>query len=596
MRLRPRLVLLVGLATLIPLGVTGAAASRIAGRYHFVQARELHGKQASGLATYTSTWLGDRVRGQQLAVGLFDLDALSGEQIEGLQRLIYGQFDGVGAVVTLDSGGEPLAPPTHVEDPALLSATRGQHEAVGAERLSLLMQNLPYTQALSEGVALGAAYQPAGAEAPVLPVSVAVPGGAAVVGMELSLAPLTRHFASQAPEGGTVALIDARGEVLAGALLDLVDPKAVRSFAGPVEGDLLYDLGDTTVFAAFQSVPDTDWTVVVAVPANSVTVGMREIEQRTAFMYGLAAVLAVAMGVVGANQISSSVSRLRQGAERVGQGELGREVKLDGNDELAELARAFNEMSRRLKQSQDTIEVKNAEIEAWNRDLLARVEERTRELRTSQTRLVHASRLAAVAEMGAGMAHALNNPVAAILGMAQLARARTREVGIGSSLATIEEQAQRCREILASLARFSGRSGATDHVAFDLDQVLGEVLVLVGAAAEGAGQRVVRHPGGPLPVVGNPASLGQALAQLVRSLRTALGPGGVIHVEGRLEGDEVRVKFTLSDASAAGGDDWLASGMGLWIAQQVLDEHGGRLEEPKDARADPVYTVVLPAR
>lgn len=589
-------MLLVGLATLIPLGVTGAAASRIAGRYHFIQARALHGKQASGLATYTSTWLTDRVRGQQLAVGLFNLDSLSVEQIEGLQRLIYGQFDGVGAVVTLDAGGEALAPATYVEDPAQLIGVKAQHEVLNAERLALLMQNLPYTQALAEGVALGTAYQPAGAEAPVLPVSVSAPGGSAVVGVELSLAPLTRHFAAQAPDGGTVALIDDRGELIAGDLADLIDPKAVRSFAGPVEGDLIYDLGPTKVFAAFESVADTGWTVVVAVPANSVTIGMREIERRTGFMYGLAAVLAVAMGVVGANQISSSVGRLKQAAVRVGQGELGREVNLEGNDELAELARAFNEMSRRLKQNQETIALKNSEIEAWNQDLLARVEERTRELRTSQVRLVNASRLAAVAEMGAGMAHALNNPVAAILGMAQLARSRTREAHLGSNLATIEEQAQRCREILASLARFSGKSSTTDHIPFDLDQVLSEVLVLVGAAAEGAGQKVVRHGSEPLPVVGNPASLGQALAQLVRSLRAALGPGGVVHVEGRHEGGEVRVRFTLSDASGAGGDDWLASGMGLWIAQQVLDEHGGRLDEPKDLKDAPVYTVVLPAR
>jgi signal transduction histidine kinase len=96
-------------------------------------------------------------------------------------------------------------------------------------------------------------------------------------------------------------------------------------------------------------------------------------------------------------------------------------------------------------------------------------------------------------------------------------------------------------------------------------------------------------------VLGDSAQLAQAFAQLLRSLRTALVPGGRLFIHGVAGSEEVRVSFRLSGWRGAGGDDWLASGMGFWVARQVFAEHGGRLIEPQPGAETPVYIVTLPS-
>ena len=55
----------------------------------------------------------------------------------------------------------------------------------------------------------------------------------------------------------------------------------------------------------------------------------------------------------------------------------------------------------------------------------------------------------------------------------------------------------------------------------------------------------------------------------------------------------IAVRFQ-ADASVSSTDDWMASGMGLWVARQLLSQLGGRLEEPTDSTNAPAWTVVLP--
>ena len=162
MRLRPRLTLLIGLATLIPLAVAGVMATTVARDAHLAQARELYARQADGLAVFAATWLSAQVRGVQLIASSWDVRALDAARAEGLARMIYSQYDAINVVVLLDAEGEPLVAPTAIRDPALLTGALAEHEAVDEARLGELVARMPYTQALTDGLAFGEAYFPAG--------------------------------------------------------------------------------------------------------------------------------------------------------------------------------------------------------------------------------------------------------------------------------------------------------------------------------------------------------------------------------------------------------------------------------------------------
>ena len=592
MKLRTRLTSLIVLACLVPLVLTGFVATRIADRLVLRQTRTAYERQARNLAVTSTTWLDSQLRGLELAVSHFRYSELDLDQQAGLLRLLYRQFDAVNALVVLDSVGDPVGQPVRVSDGTeLVRAAMEGHEVVDGERLETFLGQPVVTWPEPGQAVLQRAYTLPSRSGNVAPVAVGLPETPGwILVVELSLLDLTRHFQDQAVGGSAAVLVDEEGTVVAGEPGGLIETDVLRSFGGPVVGDLEYELPDGTgVLAAFAAVGRGDWTVGVAVPRAIATRPGREIRARTMFMYGLAIALALVLGLLGSRQLSRRVVDLRDAALRVAEGDLGRRVTTVGSDEIAELSRAFNFMSSSLARNQAVIATHNEEIEAANRELEARVDQRTQALR-----VVESSRMAAVAQMGAGLAHELNNPVAGILGMAQVAMARDPQGPDLAMLRTIEEQALRCREILAALRRFTENREDRLRQTIDLHAVVREVLGLVGSAFTAAGLELEHTDAPPLPVMVDPALLAQALAQLLRSFRAQLGSTGRLVILGEPGEDEHGLTFLLDGAEAGARDDWLASGMGFWIAKQVLEEHGGRLEEPEPGEGF-VYRLLLPA-
>jgi len=484
----------------------------------------------------------------------------------------------------VDAQGEIVAGPLRATS---LSETSGGllsgHEIVSTERLEAFINRVVLFRNSTDAAqtAVGEAYLPPDSANMVVPVSIRGLGDSGhVVAVELSLAELDEQFLVQA-EGGVAAVLLGNSGVMVGEGSTFINPRTTALFSEGLEGEQEYALADgTSVLAAFVSLSNYPWRVVVAVPRSIATQAGREIQARTWFMYLLAIVLAVALGLLGARQIARPVVRLKEAAFDVAEGNLGLRVSPEGSKEVVDLTTAFNFMSRRLAQDQKEIAAKNAEIQVFNEELQQRVEDRTRALEQSQERLVESSRMAAVAQMGAGLAHELNNPVAGILGMAQVAKLKGG--ADADTLATIEEQAQRCRSILSTLSRFtSGERG--EKVKTDLSQVCASVVELSGGVFSDAGIRLESEVEGPLYMELDGAFFGQALAQLLKSLRAELSPGGVVRLSCESDEKEIRLRVCLEGELRPRGDDWLATGMGFWVARYAVQEHGGRLEESDGA-------------
>lgn len=94
------------------------------------------------------------------------------------------------------------------------------------------------------------------------------------------------------------------------------------------------------------------------------------------FLFFLAIVLAWGIGL----SITRPVNILTRAAQRISSGSLDEPITLSGQDEIGQLALTFDQMRMKLKDSIDTIEL-------WNRELEERVKERTRELEESQIAL-----------------------------------------------------------------------------------------------------------------------------------------------------------------------------------------------------------------
>jgi C4-dicarboxylate-specific signal transduction histidine kinase len=247
----------------------------------------------------------------------------------------------------------------------------------------------------------------------------------------------------------------------------------------------------------------------------------------------------------------------------------------------------------------------------WNEALQREVGVRTEELRQSQARLVEAQKLAALGQLGAGVAHEINNPLAGILGNAQLLlEALAPEHPDREAIARIEALARRCRDVTETLLRFSQQSAAPDFREVDLNRTVRDALTLAEGyiRAAGIGLEVVLAE--PSPVVrGDGAQLAHVLLGLLSNARTAcLGRASAwIRVSTRRRGEEVEL------AVADGGkgippanlprifepffttkDQWSNVGLGLSVAYRIVAEHGGRILVESREGIGSTFAVRLP--
>jgi signal transduction histidine kinase len=90
------------------------------------------------------------------------------------------------------------------------------------------------------------------------------------------------------------------------------------------------------------------WVVVFSEPLNDVADNVALIKRQILIAGLIALAFALVSGYYAASAISKRVKRLERGAGEVAAGNFSEPIPIDSEDELGQLARAFNEMQRRL--------------------------------------------------------------------------------------------------------------------------------------------------------------------------------------------------------------------------------------------------------
>lgn len=576
MRLANRVRAFVLVAAVVPLLVLAVVARDSARR----QTQETVARAQVGAAQQLAVSLGraldDLERVLAAQVGNFRLDAAPDEARTAFLVSTWRLYPEIAVLVLVDPDGQELVPPVYGAN----SDEAGLHDVVSTARLASFREALPVAVA---PVTRGGAYIPEGGSGAVLPVSFASPyGDGVVLGAELSLRALGRDMLRVADDQRTTLLLDTRGEVLlAGGRGLPFEPGRLVPLLRSAAADAR--VGDDYVVAT-AAVEGRDMVVAVIDPASVVDRAVAGVQEPTLYVGLVALIAALVGGQLLGRTITAPVHQLREATLAVGEGDLSRRVHLPPTDELGELGQSFDHMTERLASSIREIEEKRAIIDRYNRELERLVSERTAQLVETQEQLVQSRQLAAVAEMSAGLAHELNNPLAGVLGLLQLLkqmRAGQAEAGL---LGSAEEQALRCKEIVGSLLRFTAHTrNEGEHERVDLAGIVRDVVGLAGSAFRQRGVGLeLEAEAGELPILAHPDELGRALSQVLTALRGIAAPGSALSVGvGRVKGEMVaraEVRLTL-EAVVDSDDDWRASALGLWAARQVLVSHEARLEE-----------------
>jgi PAS domain S-box-containing protein len=166
------------------------------------------------------------------------------------------------------------------------------------------------------------------------------------------------------------------------------------------------------------------------------------------------------------------------------------------------------------------------------------------EHRQIESQLFNTEKLASLGSLSAGVAHEINNPVAVILGFAEILQDRLpKDSKEQEILQAIERQGNNCKQIVENLLAFSRipeeTASATD-VAEDLQQVVN----VVGNTLITKKIDLNIHVQEDLPqVAGDGSQLEQVFLNIVNNAASAMNGGGILTINARSSGNMVVISF-----------------------------------------------------
>lgn len=216
-------------------------------------------------------------------------------------------------------------------------------------------------------------------------------------------------------------------------------------------------------------------------------------------------------------------------------------------------------------------------------------------LRLHLADLAHLNRLATAGQLATGLAHELNQPLAAVCLNADIAAqspTAAADPSLAEALCEISEQSQRAAEIIKSVRRMVGK-GAPVEIPVDLNAVVRGVATVVAGPARRAGVAVEMHlAADPLPaVLGDPTQLEQVVHNLVQNAVEAVeaADSGPRLVEIVTVAENAAVAVTVRDTGVGlpSNSEILferfrttkpaGMGLGLALARSIVEAHGGRV-------------------
>lgn len=259
------------------------------------------------------------------------------------------------------------------------------------------------------------------------------------------------------------------------------------------------------------------------------------------------------------------------------------------------------------------VERRTAELREANAALIVESEERIeadRRYRAAREELAQASRLGSLGQITAGVAHEINQPVAAIRTFAENAATfldRAAPDKAGANLRQIVSLTERIGTITAELRAFARRKTPGEGVA-ELGSILDGTLLLLGERARGVVSVKVSKALRGVAVRGDRIRLEQILINLLQNALDAVqGAGDArVTVEAARDGGAVRISVTDNGPGVdAEITDTLFSpftsakpgglGLGLAIARDIAREFGGDLSHLPGAGGGAIFHLQLKA-
>jgi len=245
-----------------------------------------------------------------------------------------------------------------------------------------------------------------------------------------------------------------------------------------------------------------------------------------------------------------------------------------------------------------------------NSRLYEGVKQQMAELKQTQAQLVQSTKLAAIGELAANIAHEINNPLTTVLGFASfIAERLPAEDPMREELGLIQEEASRARDIVRDLLQFSRQRDFMPEPA-DLNAVLEQVVAMVRRQGALSTLTVNEAYGSDLPMVEmDVPRIKQVFLNIINNAVYAMKDGGALAIRTTVAGDKVHVAFQdngpgipadilgrIFDPFFTTKPEVSGTGLGLSVSLGIVQSHGGAVDVQSTPGQGSTFTIILPIK
>lgn len=224
-------------------------------------------------------------------------------------------------------------------------------------------------------------------------------------------------------------------------LSQLVDTEPVKKALLRKEGvgAIYKNYKGLTVLGVSKFIKETKWTMLTERELKD-AYALLTTPRNIMVIIALATISAITLiGLFITRTLIQPIMLLREGADLVGKGNLSHKLLIKTNDEIQDVAEAFNDMTSEIKEIYDNLQMSIYESRKHATELAAEskklervnttlrsdrtammnimedMNEANRQLKDIQAQLLQSEKMAVVGQLAAGVAHEINNPMSFIL-------------------------------------------------------------------------------------------------------------------------------------------------------------------------------------